>query len=148
MQSDGHFVFYRGGRDCFSIFQRLILSSFDDIALQAQKHFSNKQRRTVEGKAKVSRLILSPSKKLTKSDFETLSSHVSKLYTTAIMHSGNPWLLLNLIDRGDGSSFDIHGYPSKVQIIPFNRASSESLMRLIHSMYELFPLMTIEEKSE
>ncbi len=147
IQTNGHFVFYEGGRYCFSNFQRLVLSKFNETALMNHEFFSNRERRIVDGKVKISRIVLDPQKTLSKSDFETLSSHLSMTYSTAILHSGNPWLLLNIIDRGDGSSFDIHGYSSEIQIVPFNRASPESLMRLIYALYELFPLTEIKEKA-
>jgi len=146
IQTDGHFVFYQGGQYCFTNFQRLILSKFNEVALMTHNFFSNRERRMVDGEAKISRIILEPSRKLGKIDFESLSSHLRAKYSTAVLHSGNPWLLLNIIDRGDGSSFDLHGYPSKIQVVPFNRASPESLMRLIYAIYELFPLIKIKEK--
>lgn len=145
IQTDGHFVFYEGGPYCFSNFQRLVLSKFNEIALKNHKFFSNRERRIVDGRAEVSRILLNPAKILGKTDFERLSSHLSTKYSLAILHSGNPWLLLNIIDRGDGSSFDLHGYPSEIQVIPFNRGSPESLMRLIYAIYELFPLTEIKQ---
>jgi len=148
IQADGHFVFYEGAQYCFSNFARLILSKFNEMTLMNHKFFSNRERRVVDGNAEVSRIYLDPVKKLGKTDFERLSSHLSMKYSTAVLHGGNPWLLLNIIDRGDGSSFDLHGYPSEIQIIPFNRGSPESLMRLIHGIYELFPLAEIKEKMQ
>jgi len=146
IQTNGHSVFYKGGRDCFTNFQRLVLSKFNEVALKTHKFFSNRERRIVDGEAKISRIIFEPAKKLEKTDFESLSSHLRMKYSTAVLHSGNPWLLLNILDRGDGSSFDLHGYPSEIQVVPFNRASPESLMRLIYAIYELFPLVKIKEK--
>lgn len=146
IQTDGHFVFYKGGEYCFTNFQRLVLSKFNEIALMTHKFFSNRERRIVDGEVKISQIILEPARKLGKNDFETLSSHLRTRYSTAVLHSGNPWLLLNIIDRGDGSSFDLHGYPSEIQVVPFNKASPESLMRLIYAIYELFPLIKIKEE--
>jgi hypothetical protein len=93
----------------------------------------------------ISKVVLNPMKKLGKPDFGILSSHIGVDYSTAILHSGNPWLLLNVIDRNDGSSFDIFGYSPEIQIIPSNKASPESLMRLIFTIYQIFPLMQITE---
>jgi hypothetical protein len=90
---------------------------------------------------------LDPLKKLTLKDFAVLSTHIAKSsYSTAVIHSGNPWLILNALDRGDGSSFDIFGYTPEIQIIPASKASPESLMRLLNSIYEIFPLMKVETK--
>jgi len=148
IQADGHFVFYEGGQYCFSNFQRLVLSKFNETALLNHEFFSNRERRIVDGRAEVSRIHLEPARNLGKSDFERLSSHLSMKYSTAVLHGGNPWLLMNIIDRGDGSSFDLHGYPSEIQVIPFNRGSPESLMRLIHGIYELFPLIELKEETQ
>jgi hypothetical protein len=107
METDGHFVFYEGGPHCFSNFQRLVLSRFNEVTLINHKFFSNRERRIVEGEAKISPITLTPIKELTKTDLESLSLHLGMNYSTAVLHRGNPWLLLNIIDRGDGSSFDI-----------------------------------------
>lgn len=143
VQTNGQFVFYDGSGDCFSNFQRLVLSRFNEIALENYKFFSNRERKTVDGVVEISKVVLNPMKKLEKPDFEILSSHMGVEYSTAILHSGNPWLLLNVIDRSDGSSFDIFGYSPEIQIVPSNKASAESLMRLIFTIYQIFPLMQI-----
>jgi hypothetical protein len=143
MQIDGHFVFYRGGSRCFSNFQRLILSSYNEIALFNRNFFADKERREIDGNIEIHQIYLQPKEKLTKGDLETLSLYLSTIYSIAIFHSGNPWLLLNAIDRGDGSSFDIYGYTSEIQIVPFNKATPESLMRLCYNITEVFPLATL-----
>jgi len=145
IETNGHFVFYEGGPYCFSNFQRLVLSRFNEIAVINHRFFSNRERRIVDGEAKISPITLNPIKELTKTDLESLSLHLSMNYSTAVLHSGNPWLLLNILDRGDGSSFDICGYSSEIQVIPFNKASPESLMRLIYNICEVFPLAKIKE---
>ena len=143
MQIDGHIVFYRGDYRCFSNFQRLVLSNYSAIALLNRNFFSNKERRQVDGNIEISSIYLKPKEKLTKEDFATLSLHLSTIYSIAIFHSGNLWLSLNAIDRGDGSSFDVYGYTSEIQIVPFNKATPESLMRLFYNITEVFPLATL-----
>jgi hypothetical protein len=145
IQANGHFVFYEGGQYCFSNFQRLVLSRYDEIAMKNHKFFSNRERRIIDDKANISKIVLDPIKKMTKPDFENLSTHLGTNYSTIVLHSGNPWLMLDVIDREDGSVFDIHGHSSEIQIIPFNRASPESLMKLVHNIYELFPLAEIKD---
>jgi hypothetical protein len=147
IQSNGQFVFYEGSRDCFSSFQRLVLSRFNEIALENYESFSNRERKTTDDAVKISKVILNPMKKLGKPDFEILSSHIGIDYSTAILHSGNPWLMLNVIDRADGSSFDIFGYSPEIQIVPSSRASAESLMRLLYTIYQIFPLMQITQET-
>lgn len=146
MQIDGHSVFYSGGFRCFSNFQRLILSRYNEIALSNRDFFSNKERREINGNIEISQIYIQPKEKLTKKDLETLSLHLSTKYSVAIFHSGNPWLLLNAIDRGDGSSFDIYGYTSEIQIVPFNKATPESLMRLCYNINEVFPLAMLQKR--
>lgn len=145
MEADGHFVFYRGGALCFSNFYRLVLSRYGEIALDNRKFFSNRERRLVNGDVEISRISLQPRRILEKHDWETLKLYLSSHYSLAVLHSGNPWLQLNMIDRGDGSVFDIYGYHSKIEVVPFNRASPESLMRLFHTINELFPSMQLGE---
>ena len=107
------------------------------------KFFSNRQRQVLNGEAKISKISLNPLKSLTKNDLQSLSMHLGMNYSTAVLHSGNPWLSMNVIDRGDGSSFDIYGYSSEIQVVPFNKASPESLMRLVYNISEIFPLTKI-----
>lgn len=145
IEINGHFVFYSGGPRCFSNFYRLIFSRYTDIALLNRKFFSNRERRLINDDIEISQISLVPKKELSKGDLEVLSLHLSARYSVAVFHSGNPWLLLNSIDRGDGSSFDIYGYPSEIQIVPFNKASPESLMRLYYNISEIFPLVTLKE---
>jgi hypothetical protein len=145
IQANGHFVFYEGSQYCFSNFQRLVLSRYNEVAMKNHIFFSNRERQIIDNKANISKIVLDPIKKMTKPDFESLSSHLSTNYSTIVLHSGNPWLMLDVIDRDDGSVFDIHGHSSEIQIIPFNRASPESLMKLVHSIYELFPLAEIKD---
>ena len=145
IDNKGHFVFYKGGPDCFSNFYRLVLSRFDEIALMNRKFFSNRERRILDGEAEISKISLDPAKNLTKNDLQNLSMHLGMSYSTAVLHSGNPWLSMNVIDRGDGSSFDIYGYSSELQVVPFNKASPESLMRLIYNISEIFPLAKIAQ---
>ena len=121
-----------------------MLTRFNETALRNHKFYSNKERRVINGEAKIFPITLKPAKELTKSDFESLSMHLGRNYSTAIFHSGNPWLLMSLIDVSDGSSFDIHGHSDELQVVPFNKASPESLMKLIFEIYELFPLLQIE----
>lgn len=145
IEIDGHFVFYSGGPRCFSNFQRLILSRYNEISLLNREFFSNRERRIINGDIEISQISLMPRKELLKEDLESLIMHLSTIYSVAILHSGNPWLLLNTIDRGDGSSFDIYGYSSEIQIVPFNKATPESLMRLYYNISEIFPLAKLRE---
>jgi hypothetical protein len=147
IETNGHFVFYKGGPRCFSNFQRLVLSRYNDVALTNHRYFSNRERKIVDGKAEISQIILVQPKRFTKNDLESLTLHLGKNYSTGILHSGNPWLLMNILDRGDGSSFDVYGYPSEIKIVPFNKASPESLIRLFYTVRELFPLSDIKESA-
>ena len=147
IENKGHFVFYEGSSDCFTSFYRLVLSRFDEIALMNHRFFSNRQRQVLNGEAKISKISLNPLKSLTKNDLQSLSMHLGMNYSTAVLHSGNPWLSMNVIDRGDGSSFDLYGYSNEIQVVPFNKASPESLMRLVYNISEIFPLTKIATPS-
>jgi len=66
-------------------------------------------------------------------------------YAAAVIHGGNPWLLTSVIDRADGSYYDIYGYESEISIVPFSRSSPESLTRLYGTIRELFPSSKLRE---
>jgi len=145
IETNGHFVFYEGGEQCFSNFYRLVLSKYIELSLSHKNYFSNRERRVVDGEVEISQLTLKSKEKITKESMQSLTAYLSSNYSVAILHSGNPWLFLTVIDRGDGSSFDIYGYPNELQIVPFNKASAESYVKLFHSIGELFPLIEIKE---
>ncbi|MGD6807346.1 MAG: hypothetical protein ACQCN4_10365 [Candidatus Bathyarchaeia archaeon] len=145
MESNGHFVFYEGNQFCFSNFSRIVLNRFNERALRNQRFYSNKERRVVNGEATIFPIALKPFKELTKSDFESLSLHLGRNYSTAVFHTGNPWLLMSVVDVSDGSSFDIHGHSDELLVVPFNKASPESLMKLIFEFYELFPRLQMQQ---
>ena len=96
IQTNGQFAFYEGGDNCFSNFNRLVLSRYNEVALENYRTFSNRQRKADKDQIRISRIVLDPMKKLTIKDFSVLSSHLARGYSTAVMHSGNPWLMLSL----------------------------------------------------
>jgi hypothetical protein len=49
---------------------------------------------------------------------------------------------MGLIDRGDGSNFDLYAYEDEIIVIPFNSVSPESLTRLYSLVQARFPSAT------
>ena len=142
---DGHLVLYKGGRTCFSDFQRLIIQFVSKMATRNHMRFENKGRKVVQGEAVVSQLKLDPGRRLGKKDLNNLKLHLCKNFSAAVIHGGNPWLLTSIIDRGDGSYYDVYGYEDEISIVPFSKSSPESLTRLYGKILELFPTSKIQE---
>jgi len=136
---NGHLVYYSGGKQGFSDLSRLILQPLSKIALENRKRFSGRERKIVGDEVVISPVMMKPENPLTERDLVGIKLALCESYTTSVIHGGNPWLLVSVIDRGDGSYFDIYGYEDEVVIVPFNRASPESLTKLYGLIRELVP---------
>src|SRR3990170_2492066 len=69
-----------------------------------------------------------------------LGEAICSSFMGAVLHSGNPMLYVNAIDRLDGSVFDVCAYPDEIVVMPFSKASPSSLIRLYMLITEVAPL--------
>jgi hypothetical protein len=53
-----------------------------------------------------------------------------------IAHSGNPYLLLHLLDSVDGSSFDLYASGKDVYFVPVQQVTPNSYMRTTEALFE------------
>ena len=76
---------------------------------------------------------------LSKEDLIELKDTLGRKYMTAVLYDGNPWLLLSLIDKSDGSTFNLQAYHDEIIVTPVIRISSASLTRLYSALEEVLP---------
>jgi len=134
-----HFIYYTGGSTGFSDLHRLVITSLIQIAQEEQKLFSGKERKVIGDEVIINPLAFVLDKPLSNLDLKELQVHLRRNFSGAVIHSSNPVLFISLIDRGDGSSFDVNVFENEIRVIPFNKATPESFTRLYKLISNLFP---------
>jgi len=136
---NGHFVLYGGEKGCYSVFNALIYQPLVKTAIRNRRLFEGRERRVVDGQPIVSPLKIEPGIDLGPGMLKDLRLTLMSNYSTAVIHEGNPWLLINAIDRKDGCYYDIYGYHDQIVVVPSEGASPEGLTRLYTTILDLFP---------
>jgi hypothetical protein len=145
---DGHFVLYGRERGCYSAFSTLIYQPVVETAVRNRKRFDNRGRKVVEGEPIINPIRIDPGIPLEGDSMRALKLTLISKYSSAVIHDTNPWLLVNTIDRRDGSYYDVYGYRDQIVVVPFERASADSLTRLYTLIRDLFPSAKLSLTSE
>ena len=132
----GLLVVYEGS---FSEIHRLLISKLVVQAKSNLTRMSDKKRAMENGEMIVDTLRIRPEVNLTNSDMKQLKEALSRHYMTAVLYGGNPWLLVSLLDKSDGSALDLQAYQDEIIITPVTRVSSASLTRLYSVLEEVLP---------
>jgi len=132
----GQIIFYDGA---FSEFQRLVISKLVKLAKSNLDAMGKRERLISDGEVKLEPLSIRPERQLDKADMIRLRESLERKYMTAVLYGGNPWLLLSLIDKSDGSTFDLQAYHDEIIITPVIRVSAASLARLYSTLEEVLP---------
>jgi len=140
LYSVGALTIYSG--EFNDIFTRLIINYIRE-GIDTNEYFSNKERYLEDSK-----VILTPIEIKFEEDLETkqlisLKKNISNKYLTSVVFSGNPFLLMQVIDKRDGSSYDFYAYKNKIQIVPLVKATSNSLTNLFSLTSNILPMGTI-----
>ena len=132
----GHLTLYSGRFPLF--YSDVVLPYFGD-ASEIENGLREKERRdTAEG------VVLNPvtvqfAKDISDLDMELLKDRILREYVAAVTHPGNPLLMIQLSDRLDGSAYDLYAYGQKVEIVPQQRASAQSLLELVSTISDVLP---------
>lgn len=132
----GLLTLYEGS---YSELHRLVISKLVIEAKANLSRMAEKKRILQDGEVRVDALTIKPEVDLTNADMKRLKEGLSKHYMTAVLHGGNPWLLISLLDKSDGSALDLQAYHDEIIITPVTRVSSESLTRLYSVLEEVLP---------
>jgi len=134
---NGHMVFYEGS---ISQFMSLVVSPMAEIAKVNYDFFRDRERDFVQGEIVLNEIRLKTEKDIPTRHLERLGDAICNAFVGAVLHSGNPMLYVNAIDRLDGSMFDICAYPDEITIIPYSKATPSSLISLYMLITEVAPL--------
>jgi hypothetical protein len=132
----GMITFYDG---VYSEFHRLALPQITRKARENLEYMRNRERKLSRGRVFVDPLSLKPESELTKEDLMNVKDALGRRYVTAVLYGGNPWLLVSLLDKSDGSSLDLHAYHDEIIITPVIKVSAASLTRLYSTLEEALP---------
>ncbi len=77
-------------------------------------------------------------------DFEKLLNMLRESFYVSIYHLGNPWMHLALVDKGDGSSYDLIVTTREARVIPSVKATPNSLTLVVDTFRALVPEPQVE----
>jgi hypothetical protein len=132
----GLLTIYEGS---FSEVHRLLISGLVLKARANLTKMANRKRVFQDGETMVDPLRIKPEVDLTNADMKQLEDALSEHYMTAVLYGGNPWLLISLLDKSDGSALDLQAYHDEIIITPVTRVSAASLTRLYSVLEEVLP---------
>lgn len=132
----GLITFYDG---TYSEFEKLVVPGMVKVAKENLERWHARARTITNHRVMLDPLTIRPESYLTKEDLLQVREAVGRNYMTAVLYGGNPWLMLSLIDKADGSTLDLHAYENEIIITPVLRVSAESLTRLYRVLEEALP---------
>lgn len=144
ISKNGHLTFYRGSEQGFSNFSRLVADVYMQKAFEYRTTLDKKEAEVKKKEENVIHPIVftpkPPKMSLGISDFSKMVEAVTAEanYMVSVIHKGNPWLYLTIVDRADGSACEFYGFDDRLEIIPQLKATPESLARLEDLVYEVF----------
>ncbi len=147
----GHITFYEGQEQGFTNFYTRLVDTYIEKAIVYKNTLENKQVQVTEKKSTVKPIVFDSTRLLGKADFDLMIEAVTKVpdYMVSIVHFGNPWLYLTVLDRSDGNACELYGFEDEIQIVPQFKATSQGLARLEDLVYGVFPSVTKkQEKSK
>lgn len=138
----GHLTLYQG---YFGDFYSDLVLSYIAESLNLERSFMNRERKIVKDEVKIYPLKFELEENLTLGQIEALKSKLQKKYLSAVFHTGNPSLMIQLTDFGDGSSFDFYVYGNIIEIVPLLKASPGTITKLFAFVSEFFPTAKLSE---
>ena len=115
------------------------------IGRKKDKFFSNRQRKIVDGKILLNPIRFILESPLNMGELGKIKAELIKSYSSIVIHSGNPILLIQITDKQDGSSFDFYAYEKKIEVVPLLKASSASITKIYKLISEIYPSAAFEE---
>jgi hypothetical protein len=136
----GHLTLYSGP---FTEFRGKVLLPYLSASDSLSKRLRGKERRDLATGPKLNAIPLSLPHSLTLNLMGQLRNELVSKYSAAVIHPGNPLLLLQLVDRADGSAFDLYAFGQSVRIVPRQKASAESVTELVSAISDVLPSATL-----
>lgn len=132
----GHLTIYSGS---FYPFYSDVLLPYFSQALRHQQSFKGRERKDSEKGPTLHPIVFEFKSPFGKHEMAILESNLVAGYAAAVMHPGNPLLMVQVSDRQDGSSFDVYAFKNRLEIVPHQRATPTSLTELVACVTDLLP---------
>lgn len=135
----GHLTLYSGNFPDF--YSDVVLPFFAD-SLRVYDRLSGLERKDSNGETILNTIGFEFPDDLRQVELELLKASILRKYSAAVTHPGNPMLMMQLGDRGDGSIYDLFAYGRRVELVPQQKATSESLSELVALISDILPIGT------
>ena len=142
---DGQMTFYSGD---FQDFYSSALLPYAVYCRKINNNLSDRQREIKNNKVILHPITFRLTKSLDKSDLCALSDRMLTQYSGGVFSSGNPMLIMTIIDNNDGSAFDIYARDKRIDVVPLTKASSSSLSDLCRIITDFLPDISFETQME
>jgi hypothetical protein len=136
----GQLTLYKGS---FNDFYKEVVIKFISKGLNTDKLFTHKERKVINNKVRLNPIKAILDENLNFEDITILKNSLLRKYSSAIIHAGNPMLLIQLTDKKDGSSFDLYASKNLIEIVPLMKASSGALTNLFSLISDILPSLKL-----
>jgi len=121
----------------FSAFYRNVVSETIGFGLERKAFYNQRERKIEKGIIELHPLQVEYSMSLSKHHIDGFVQGITSLYSSSIIHEGNPYFVANLCDYDDGSSFSVAILGNIVTVTPFTRATPQAIWRILHKIQEI-----------
>lgn len=145
----GHITFYEGQEQGFSNFYTRLVDIYIEKAVEYERTLNNKQVQVTPDKTAIPNpIIFDPKRTLGKLDFDLMVEAITAEpdYMVSVIHFGNPWLYMTVVDRADGNACEIYGFEDEVRLIPQFKSTSRGLAKLEDLLYGVIPSAKKEQE--
>jgi hypothetical protein len=141
---NGHLTYYTGNKEQgLSNFYLLVVEAYIQKALRYRNTLQNKGIKILREKNLIFPQVFNSKNPLGVKDFEKMidAATTEPDYLVSVIHKGNPWMCLTIVDRNDGNTCEIFGFENRIEVVPQIKATPEGLARIEDMIYEVFPLL-------
>ncbi|MHB8567925.1 MAG: hypothetical protein ACYC7D_14140 [Nitrososphaerales archaeon] len=143
LSKNGHLTYYSGGKRGFSNFFRVVMQTYIEKSIEHLKSLSKMEAEVSSKDENIVHPIqfIATDGGLTLAHFDKLTAALKAQsdYSISVIHKGNPWLYLSIVDRADGSNSNLYGFDDRIDLVPLLKTSPESLARFEDLIYEVLP---------
>lgn len=136
INEQGNLALYKGQ---FTDFYDTFVLPYISEGIRIKNNFSNKERKVRDGEVALSPLFLDVREELSMKDIGILKKAFLNNYMGAVVHAGNPVLMMQITDKSDGSSFDVYASRRKIEVVPLVKSSSASLISVFSLISDMLP---------
>ena len=141
INEQGHLALYRGQ---FTDLYEIFILPYISEGLRIKTNFVNRERKVCDGEIKLNPIFMNIKEELSIIDIGILKKALLKNYLGAVMHAGNPILMMQITDKSDGSSFDIYASKRKIEVVPLTKSSSASLTGVFSLISDMLPSVEMD----